>query len=117
MIREDSDIALLRVLECFLEAAPQQILQMAIIFSTHGRGVLDESNPYICKYICRKQYKYNLIVKFLDFQLLSIGSSFASMAWSMASYHRLIRVSLINKNNISWGGTAMQFMWHFLVTG
>lgn len=39
------------------------------------------------------------------------------MAWSMASYQRLLRVSLKNKSNISWPGTLVQFMWHFLVTG
>lgn len=50
-------------------------------------------------------------------QFLSIASSFVSMAWSMASYQRLLRVALKTKLNISWTGTIVQFMWHFLVTG
>lgn len=50
-------------------------------------------------------------------QLFSIGTSFVSMAWSMASYQRLLRVSLKTKHNISWPATIVQFMWHFLVTG
>lgn len=33
LIHEDSDVALIRIFECFLEAAPQKILQISIILS------------------------------------------------------------------------------------
>lgn len=36
MLKEDQDVALLRVFECFLEAAPQQILQLTLILKHHN---------------------------------------------------------------------------------
>lgn len=33
MIQEESDVALVRIFECFLEAAPQKVLQISIILS------------------------------------------------------------------------------------
>lgn len=35
MLKEDADVALLRVFECFLESAPQQILQISYLLKTH----------------------------------------------------------------------------------
>lgn len=39
------------------------------------------------------------------------------MAWCIASYHRCIRFSQVDKANISWWGTIMQWLCHFLVSG
>lgn len=49
--------------------------------------------------------------------MLSLSSSIFSMAWCIASYHRCIRLSQIDKINISWVGSIIQSGWHLTVTG
>lgn len=94
MLREDQDVALLRVFECFLEAAPQQILQVTILLR-------DDDGKFSFK---------------LLHQVGSVCSSLVSMGWAMASYHRNIRLAQRDKPNIGIIGTILQFLWHFCVT-
>lgn len=49
-------------------------------------------------------------------QMLSLCSSIFSMAWCIASYHRCIRLTQIDKINISWIGSIVQSTWHLTVT-
>ncbi|XP_063897464.1 XK-related protein 6 [Helicoverpa armigera] len=90
MLKEDSDAALLRIFECFLEAAPQQVLQTSLLL---------RANP-----------------QFTVHQLLSIASSIIGMGWCLAAYQRAVRFYQQDKYNMSWTGTALQTVWHFLVT-
>ncbi|EFN81697.1 XK-related protein 4 [Harpegnathos saltator] len=93
MLKEDQDVALLRIFECFLEAAPQQILQLTLILK-----------------------HYNEINFQFVHQVASIVSSFGSMSWAMASYHRSIRSAQQDKSNIRYMATVFQFLWHFFIT-
>ncbi|CAF4860147.1 unnamed protein product [Pieris macdunnoughi] len=90
MLKEDSDAALLRIFECFLEAAPQQVLQTSLLLRQYDQLAIH--------------------------QLLSICSSIVGMGWCLAAYQRAVRYAQQNKNNITWYGTALQVAWHFLVT-
>ncbi|XP_076654869.1 XK-related protein 6 [Halictus rubicundus] len=94
MLKEDQDVALLRVFECFLEAAPQQVLQLTILL---------------------KDYHNKINFEFIH-QVATILSSLASMGWAMASYHRSIRLVQQDKLNIGIMGTVLQFLWHFCTT-
>ncbi|XP_069355928.1 cell death abnormality protein 8-like [Maniola hyperantus] len=90
MLKEDSDAALLRVFECFLEAAPQQVLQTSLLLRQYDRLAVH--------------------------QILSICSSIVGMGWCLAAYQRAVRFAQQDKLNMSWPGTVLQTLWHFLVT-
>uniref|UniRef100_A0A1E1WR62 XK-related protein n=2 Tax=Pectinophora gossypiella TaxID=13191 RepID=A0A1E1WR62_PECGO len=90
MLKEDSDAALLRIFECFLEAAPQQVLQTSLLL---------------------RRYE-----DFRVHQILSICSSIIGMGWCLAAYQRAVRFAQQDKLNMNWQGSVLQVVWHFLVT-
>ena len=44
--------------------------------------------------------------------VISIISSLCSLAWSLVVYHRSLRYSLAEKNNLNATGSVLQFLWH-----
>ncbi|CAG9571074.1 unnamed protein product [Danaus chrysippus] len=95
MLKEDSDAALLRIFECFLEAAPQHVLQTCLLMQQ-----------------LQSEHDTHLILH----QVLSIISSVIGMGWCLAAYQRAVRFAQKDKENVTWAGSVVQTLWHFLVT-
>ena len=60
MLKEDSDVALLRVFEAYLEAAPQQVLQITLLLIDYRKEETHES-----KYEHSFEYIFNFKTNFL----------------------------------------------------
>jgi XK-related protein len=90
MLMEDSDVSLIRIIECFLDSCPHKVIHMTAILNS---GL----QPTIA-------------------QLLSLTSAFTGFAWSMAAYQRCIRLAQPDKRPLSFAGITMQCIWHFCVT-
>ncbi|KAE8749030.1 hypothetical protein FOCC_FOCC004197 [Frankliniella occidentalis] len=95
MLKEDADVALLRVFESFLESAPQQLLQLS--------------------YLLKLYYKKTEHEGFL-MPILSVLTSLVGMALCLMTYQKTIRYVQEDKDNINWKGSVFILMWHFFVT-
>lgn len=60
MLKEDSDASLLRIFECFLEAAPQQVLQTSLLLYQH-----DHLTRKFLLYLALKDYIHKYIINML----------------------------------------------------
>lgn len=89
MVKEDSDLALIRIFECFQEVAPQKILQLTIILKT-GQAKFHQLSIIVC--------------------------AIFSMTWCLVSYYRCIRFYQQDKKQVSWFGTIVQCFWHFCIS-
>ncbi|XP_075230994.1 XK-related protein 7-like [Lycorma delicatula] len=92
MLDEDSDAASLRLFHCFLFAAPQAVIQLTALITAVTQKIPHSSLQ--------------------DFQLLAVGCSLISIAWSIASYNRSVRCARDDKENLTWFGTTLLFLWH-----
>ncbi|CAG2184275.1 unnamed protein product, partial [Oppiella nova] len=92
MVYEDTDAAMLRLFECFMEAAPQLVLQIYIL----AKG--NDHSPD----------NWTVVA-----QIVAVLASLVSLSWSLVSYHRALRLSLPDKANMTWPGITVQFIWRF----
>ncbi|KAG7260215.1 LOW QUALITY PROTEIN: hypothetical protein CRUP_033842 [Coryphaenoides rupestris] len=81
---EYADVNMLRLLETFLESAPQLVLQLCIMIQSNRAERL---------------------------QCVCAVSSLLSLAWVLASYHKLLRDSRDDQKSMSYRGAVVHLFW------
>ncbi|XP_036840459.1 XK-related protein 6 [Oncorhynchus mykiss] len=84
MMYEYADVNMLRLLETFLESAPQLVLQLCIMIQRNRVETL---------------------------QCMSVLASLLSLSWVLASYHKLLRDSRDDKTSLSYRGALVHLFW------
>ncbi|XP_051952300.1 XK-related protein 6-like [Xyrauchen texanus] len=84
MMYEYADVNMLRLLEAFLESAPQLVLQLCIMIQKNRAETL---------------------------QCVSAVTSLLSLSWVLASYHKLLRDSRDDQKSMSYRGALVHLMW------
>jgi XK-related protein len=90
MVAEESDVALIRIIECFLDACPHKIIHITAIIQS-------DLHPTVL-------------------QVLTLTTAFTGFAWSLTAYSRCIRLAQPDKRQLSLVGIIAQCVWHFCVT-
>ncbi|XP_009859071.2 uncharacterized protein LOC104265836 [Ciona intestinalis] len=85
MYAELSDVSMLRLFECFLESAPQLVLQLYIMIRV-------EEGDHI---------------------LTGVSACFSllSLSWAMVAYTKALRAAASQRKKVSWPGIFLQTMW------
>uniref|UniRef100_A0A183SR05 XK-related protein n=1 Tax=Schistocephalus solidus TaxID=70667 RepID=A0A183SR05_SCHSO len=89
MLYEDADSCMLRLIECFMESAPQLLLQLYILLS---------------------QPAPDGVVRLIA-QYVSCGTSWLSLAWCLTAYQSALRNSRVEKANLRCLSTVFYFLW------
>ncbi|KAK3880791.1 hypothetical protein Pcinc_014743 [Petrolisthes cinctipes] len=88
---EEGDAGFLRLFECFMESAPQLVLQLYILTQASKSG--DYSKTWKILLVC------------------GCVTSLLSLAWGVTGYARTTRYTS-EKENITLKGTVVLFLWH-----
>ncbi|KAF4802060.1 XK-related protein 6 [Turdus rufiventris] len=110
MMYEYADVNMLRLLETFLESAPQLVLQLCIMIQKNRAETLPcELDPgeWGCDTPGRKVLE-DLYSKGAG---VSSVASLMSLAWVLASYHKLLRDSRDDKKSMSYRGALIHLFW------
>ncbi|XP_071486695.1 XK-related protein 6-like [Diadema antillarum] len=90
MIYEYRDITMLRLLEAFMESAPQLVLQVYIMVETEELYWLTAASALV---------------------------SLSSLAWALEAYHKALRDSRTDRKNITYVAVALRMAWRlFTIT-
>jgi hypothetical protein len=116
-IKCDTDIGMLRLIDVFMDSGPQVLLQLYVI-TTQNLNELGSANLI---YFSFRDFKTTS----LEFkQFFSILSSFLSLSYALAGYHRCLRnqqfIFCLEQNKplprpMSWFSTIMQFLWYLFL--
>lgn len=79
MLYEDTDAGLVRMFECFLEAAPQLVLQLFILFREIIENGVDGNNDLV-------EHGHMKIIR-----VVALVGSWIGLSFSLTSYHKALR--------------------------
>ncbi|KAG7246720.1 hypothetical protein CRUP_036743, partial [Coryphaenoides rupestris] len=97
MMFEYADVNMLRLLETFLESAPQLVLQLCIMIQSNRAE--------------RLQCKASPRAPCWGPSRVCAVSSLLSLAWVLASYHKLLRDSRDDQKSMSYRGAVVHLFW------
>ena len=136
MVYEDTDATMLRLFECFMEAAPQLVLQIYIMVKKsrfyHQIPLSEQAyssalNETVTSFLGQvgkttDSTQFPPLISpnepwFVLAQLAAVFASMVSLSWSLVSYHRALRMSLPDKVNMTWPGLMVQFLWRICMIG
>jgi hypothetical protein len=138
MVYEDTDATMLRLFECFMEAAPQLVLQIYIMVKKsrfyHDNPLSEQAYSSALNETATVTSFLGQVAKTTDAskfpplisanepwfvlaQLAAVLASLVSLSWSLVSYHRALRMSLPDKVNMTYPGMAVQFLWRICMIG